>query len=90
MEEEFKRILNCILLSDKICDGEYYCICSDYIYDLKRAIEYYFEENKKIEKLDKKYFLDNKTFEQVDGDLSCLIVKINEIIEEMNNLKDNE
>ena len=39
--------------SDTIADGEYYVIHADHIHDFKRAVDHYFEEDKKIEKLDK-------------------------------------
>ena len=46
------------------------------------------EEDKKIEQIDKEDYLDNESFEQVDGDLDFIIDKINELIDEVNKLKD--
>ena len=49
MEEEFKRIYDCISNSEEVMLGEYFLVHADHVHDFKRAIEHYFDESKPIE-----------------------------------------
>lgn len=86
MEEEFKRIYDCISNSEEGLLGEYFLVHADHVHDFKRALEHYFDENALIEKLDDRYYDEvNKCFcgRQMLGE-TVLVDKINEIIDKLN------
>lgn len=94
MEEEFKRIYDCMRASETVADGEYFVIHADHLHDFEMAIGHYFDENKLIEKI-KNYTanvgkIDDSNIERYIHILfeqqSEIIHKLDEIINKINRL----
>ena len=94
MEEEFKRIYECMRASETVADGEYFVIHADHLHDFEKALEHYFDENKLIEKI-KSYTanvgkIDDSNIERYIHILfeqqSEIIHKLDEIINKINRL----
>ena len=90
MEEEFKRIYDCMRASETVADGEYFVIHADHLHDFKRAIEHYFDESKPIET----YLPYTISDDNLVGLLKSLNVlhediadKLNEIINKINRME---
>lgn len=94
MEEEFKRIYDCISNSEEVLLGEYFLVHADHVHDFKMALEHYFDENVLIEKI-KNYTanvgkIDDSNIERYIHILfeqqSEIIHKLDEIINKINRL----
>lgn len=96
MEEEFKRIYDCMRASETVADGEYFVIHADHLHDFKRAIEHYFDESKSIEKIgtfktNKGTYIEYHAYDFVpieehplNANEKVLLRKINEVIDKLN------
>lgn len=90
MEEEFKRIYDCMRASETVADGEYFVIHADHLHDFEMAIGNYFDENKLIEKIDPLQkdwtTLDDIKFTFSNSEM-ILVNKINEVIDKLNRME---
>lgn len=87
MEEEFKRIYDCMRASETVAGGEYFVIHADHLHDFEMAIGHYFDENKLIEKY-LPYTISDDNFTGLLKSLNVLhediADKLNEIIDKLN------
>ena len=86
MEEELRRILNCMKNSDIIQEGEYYVVHADHIDDLESCLDFYFGKNYitflSLPTIDDKNFKDlQKSINVLNNEIEN---KINEIINKIN------
>lgn len=100
MEEEFKRIYDCMRASEVIADGEYFVIHADHLHDFKMAIEYYFNTNNRVKKIDtfktktgtylEPYQYSFIPIERSPLDINeeVFLKKINEIVDKINEMED--
>lgn len=87
MEMEFRRILKCMLASDVIQKGEYYIIHEDYLLDFKRAIEHYFEETDKIEKLNWLDYNTEFTYNDLNTEFRNICNTVDKLIDKVNRME---
>lgn len=90
MEEEFKRIYDCISNSEEVLGGEYFLVHADHVHDFKRALEHYFDESKPIERY-LPYTISDDNFAGLLKSLNVLhediADKLNEIIDKLNRME---